>query len=52
MRISTKHTLALTHRGGGSAADLAALAAEVRDGVEARFGVRLHPEPRLVGLDL
>jgi UDP-N-acetylmuramate dehydrogenase len=52
VRISTKHTLALTHRGGGSAADLAALAAEVRDGVEARFGVRLHPEPRLVGLDL
>ncbi|HEY6746169.1 MAG TPA: UDP-N-acetylmuramate dehydrogenase [Mycobacteriales bacterium] len=52
VRISTKHTLALTHRGGGTAAGLAALAAEVRDGVEARFGVRLHPEPRLVGLDL
>jgi UDP-N-acetylmuramate dehydrogenase len=52
VRISGKHTLALTHRGGGTAADLVALAAEVRDGVEARFGVRLHPEPRLVGLDL
>jgi UDP-N-acetylmuramate dehydrogenase len=52
VRISTKHTLALTHRGGGTAADLVALAAEVRDGVEARFGVRLHPEPRVVGLDL
>jgi len=52
VRISGKHTLALTHRGGGTAADLVALAAEVRDGVEARFGVRLRPEPRLVGLTL
>ncbi|HST66238.1 MAG TPA: UDP-N-acetylmuramate dehydrogenase [Mycobacteriales bacterium] len=52
VRISGKHTLALTHRGGGTAADLVALAAEVRDGVAARFGVRLRPEPRVVGLDL
>jgi UDP-N-acetylmuramate dehydrogenase len=51
-RVSTKHTLALTHRGGGSAADLVALAREVRDGVAARFGVTLRPEPRLVGIDL
>jgi UDP-N-acetylmuramate dehydrogenase len=52
MRISTKHTLALTHRGGGTAADLVALAREVRAGVEARFGVPLRPEPRLVGVSL
>jgi UDP-N-acetylmuramate dehydrogenase len=52
VRISGKHTLALTNRGGGTAADLVALAAEVRDGVAARFGVRLRPEPRVVGLDL
>ena len=52
VRISGKHTLALTNRGGGTAADLVALAAEVVAGVEARFGVRLRPEPRLVGLDL
>jgi UDP-N-acetylmuramate dehydrogenase len=52
VRISTKHTLALTHRGGGHAADLVALAREVRDGVAARFGVDLRPEPRLVGLKL
>ncbi|HEV7657987.1 MAG TPA: UDP-N-acetylmuramate dehydrogenase [Mycobacteriales bacterium] len=50
--ISTKHTLALTNRGGGSAADLVALAREVRAGVQARFGVTLRPEPRLVGLSL
>jgi UDP-N-acetylmuramate dehydrogenase len=52
VRISGKHTLALTHRGGGTAADLIVLAREVRDGVAARFGVELRPEPRLVGLAL
>ncbi|RJQ83474.1 UDP-N-acetylmuramate dehydrogenase [Amycolatopsis panacis] len=50
--LSTKHTLALTNRGGASTADLLALAGEVRDGVEARFGVRLHPEPLLIGCAL
>jgi UDP-N-acetylmuramate dehydrogenase len=52
VRISGKHTLALTHRGGGTAADLVALAREIRDGVADRFGVRLRPEPRLVGVSL
>jgi UDP-N-acetylmuramate dehydrogenase len=52
VRISGKHTLALTHRGGGSAAELVALAREVRDGVAARFGVQLRPEPTLVGVAL
>lgn len=46
--LSTKHTLALTNRGGASTADLLRLAAEVRDGVAARFGVRLEPEPVLL----
>lgn len=47
--LSTKHTLALTNRGGASTADLLRLAAEVRDAVAARFGVRLVPEPILLG---
>ena len=47
--LSTKHTLALTNRGGATAADLLRLAAELRDGVAARFGVALVPEPTLVG---
>ena len=51
-RLSTKHTLALTNRGGATTADLLALAREVRDGVEARFGVRLVNEPVLVGCRL
>jgi UDP-N-acetylmuramate dehydrogenase len=46
--LSTKHTLALTNRGDATTEDLLALAREVRDGVYARFGVRLHPEPLLI----
>jgi UDP-N-acetylmuramate dehydrogenase len=44
--------LALTNRGGASAADLLTLARAVRDGVVERFGVRLEPEPVLVGCAL
>ncbi|MGI5127120.1 UDP-N-acetylmuramate dehydrogenase [Pseudonocardia sp. CA-107938] len=50
--LSGKHVLALTHRGGGRTADLLALAREVRDGVRARFGIELAPEPVLVGCHL
>lgn len=50
--LSTKHTLALTNRGGASADDLMVLARTVRDGVEQAFGVRLVNEPVLVGLSL
>lgn len=50
--LSTKHVLALTNRGGATAADLVALAREVRDGVERSFGVRLVPEVNLVGATL
>ena len=51
-RLSTKHTLAITNRGGATAADVIALAREIRDGVEHAYGVRLVPEPVLVGLAL
>ncbi|HVN13648.1 MAG TPA: UDP-N-acetylmuramate dehydrogenase [Kineosporiaceae bacterium] len=50
--LSTKHTLALTNRGGARAADLVSLAREVRQGVCAAFGVMLEPEPDLVGCSL
>jgi UDP-N-acetylmuramate dehydrogenase len=50
--LSTKHTLALTNRGSAKADDVVALAREIRDGVTARFGVALHPEPVLVGCSL
>jgi len=48
-RISTKHTLALTNRGGATTAAVLELARQVRDGVEQAYGVRLVPEPVLVG---
>jgi UDP-N-acetylmuramate dehydrogenase len=47
--ISTKHVLALTNRGDGTARELVALAREIQDGVAARFGIRLEPEPVFVG---
>jgi UDP-N-acetylmuramate dehydrogenase len=47
--LSTKHTLALTNRGGATAAELLALAREVRDGVAAAYGITLVNEPVLVG---
>ena len=51
-RLSTKHTLALTNRGDVIAADLIALAREIRDGVRDAFGVSLVPEPVWIGAEL
>ncbi|AYJ34143.1 UDP-N-acetylmuramate dehydrogenase [Corynebacterium xerosis] len=51
-RLSTKHTLALTNRGDATAADLIALAREIRDGVRDAFGVSLVPEPVWIGAEL
>ncbi len=48
--VSTKHTLALTNRGGATTTELLELAAVIRDGVEERFGVRLRPEAHLAGI--
>jgi UDP-N-acetylmuramate dehydrogenase len=50
--LSTKHTLALTNRGGATTKELVALASEIRAGVLAAFGVRLENEPVLVGCSL
>ncbi len=50
--LSTKHTLALTNRGGATTEELLTLAREVRDGVRDAFGVSLVPEPVLVGCAL
>ncbi|MGO8771031.1 MAG: UDP-N-acetylmuramate dehydrogenase [Mycobacterium sp.] len=51
-RLSTKHTLALTNRGGATAEDVIALARIVRDRVRDVFGVTLQPEPVLLGCGL
>jgi UDP-N-acetylmuramate dehydrogenase len=50
--LSGKHVLALTNRGGATTEELLALAREVRDGVEASYGIRLVNEPVLVGCEL
>lgn len=47
--ISSKHTLALTNRGGATAAQVAELARYVQVTVLNRFGVALVPEPVVVG---
>ena len=52
VRLSTKHTLALTNRGDASTKELLELATTVRDGVRERFGITLVPEPVLVGCNL
>ena len=41
--LSERHTLAIVNRGGARAADVVALAREIRDGVRARFGLVAPP---------
>ena len=50
--VSTKHSLALTNRGGATTAELLELAREIRGGVEKEYGIRLAPEAHLVGVEL
>lgn len=52
VRVSSKHSLALTNRGGATTEELLTLAREIRHGVEARFGIRLRPEAHLAGVVL
>lgn len=50
--ISGKHTLALTNAGNATAQEIVGLAIYVQSIVESEFGVRLRPEPVLVGVSL
>ena len=50
--VSTKHSLALTNRGGASSEELVALARDVQVRVEQAYGIRLVPEPVRLGLQL
>ncbi|WP_425843110.1 UDP-N-acetylmuramate dehydrogenase [Agrococcus sp. TSP3-2-1] len=50
--ISSKHTLALTNRGGATGEEIAELARFVQARVENQWGVHLVPEPVLVGLQV
>ena len=46
--LSTKHTLAVINRGGGTAAEVTELMKMIQDGVREKFGVEIHPEPIFV----
>jgi len=50
--LSTKHTLALTNRGGATADEIAELARFVQGRVQSEFGLLLQPEPVLVNVEL
>lgn len=50
--LSTKHTLALTNRGGASTGDILTLAREVRSRVEEAYGISLVNEPVILGESL
>jgi UDP-N-acetylmuramate dehydrogenase len=47
--ISTRHTLALTNRGGATCADIERLQEEIVSAVRVRFGIALEREPVLLG---
>ena len=49
--LSTKHTLAVINRGGGTAREVRELVKLVQDRVREQFGVEMHPEPNFIGFD-
>ena len=50
--ISSKHSLAITNRGGGTAEEVGELARYIQAMVLSRFGVSLRPEPVAIGVDI
>jgi UDP-N-acetylmuramate dehydrogenase len=50
--VSSKHTLAIVNTGGATAEEIAELARLIQTRVFSEFGVRLQPEPNLVGVQL
>jgi UDP-N-acetylmuramate dehydrogenase len=51
-KISEAHVLALTNGGDATASDLLELARSARARVQAKFGITLTPEVRLVGVEI
>ena len=46
--VSDRHALVLVNHGSATGAQLLALARDIQDSVQARFGVRIEPEPVVV----
>jgi UDP-N-acetylmuramate dehydrogenase len=47
--ISSKHALAIVNRGGATASEVLALKDQIQQRVEELWGLRLEPEPVMVG---
>jgi len=47
--LSSKHTLAVINRGGGTAREVLELVSMIQDGVRATFGIEIQPEPNFIG---
>ena len=52
VRISSKHTLAIANASNGTAAEVVALASEVRRRVHEAYRIVLEPEPRMLNCSL
>jgi len=52
VRLSSRHSLAVTNRGGATTEEVLDLARELQSGVQERFGITLVNEPVLVGCQL
>ena len=47
--LSSKHTLAVINRGGGTAREVLELVSMIQGRVREAFGVEIHPEPNFIG---
>ena len=47
--LSSKHSLAVINRGGGTAAEVVELVKMIQNAVREQFGVEIHPEPNFIG---
>jgi UDP-N-acetylmuramate dehydrogenase len=47
--LSSKHTLAVINRGGGTAREVLELVAMIQERVRVAFGVEIRPEPNFIG---
>ena len=47
--LSTKHTLAIINRGGGTAAEVLELVRMIQERVREQFGIEIDPEPNFIG---
>ena len=49
--VAASHSLVLVNHGLATGAQLLSLARRIADSVQARFGVRIEPEPRIIGAE-